>query len=485
MLFPSSQEMRDADNETIKKRKITSFHLMQIASDAIAHEIVKQLPPSDIFFICGPGNNGGDGLCVAALFAKRGFRVRVHLIKDGVKRTEENKRAETLLDKCCFLTLDKFISELQDFPESVLIDAVLGIGQKNPPRDRYKDVISRLRFHKKIWCIDVPTGINVDTGEVFEPHFSCTRTFAVQANKRGLTQYPARLISGEITVVDAEIELNSAEFSLLEVGKIAERSPSSHKGDIGPVFLIAGSSKMPGALEFATEGALAGGASLVTAYDFSENLPPSVIRLSANEERYFTKKLATECIDKIKSSKSFVIGPGIGLEMNTSDFVVSILTECLKINTPGIVDADALTICANLNKHNLLKSKVITPHPGEVGSLLSVTTQEVQKDRFTSAKVLAKKTDSVVVIKGAGSIVYDPSISHGFVCLEGSATLGIGGSGDVMAGLIGALLGRGLSLLDATKLGVFAHAHAGSDPRIIFKSPLEIASRIHNELFSS
>lgn len=483
MFFPSSQEMRDADAGTIRSKNLSSFELMLHASSAIAHEMIKKLPPSDIFFICGPGNNGGDGLCVASILSERGFRVRVHLIKDdGISRTSENIDAERLLSKDNFKTEEDFISELSKFPESTLVDAVLGIGQKNPPRERYKGIISKLRFHKKIWSIDSPTGINVDTGEVFEPHFNCERTFAVQANKRGLTQYPARLISGEITIVDAGIDIQKSEFSLLEPIKLSSRSPFSHKGDIGPVFLIAGSTQMPGALEFAAEGALAGGASLISAYDFSTSLQPNVIRLSTSNHKYFSKFHLAECLEKIKVSKSFVCGPGLGLEPATKDFLFELLKNASQ-DTPGVVDADAISLCAQSQKFSLLKGRVITPHPGEAASLLSISTSEVQIDRFQSAKAIAELTGSIVVLKGAGSIVYDPSQMCGFVCLEGSASLGIGGSGDVLAGIIGAFLARGLSTLDAAKLGVYIHAKAGSNPNVIFKSPIEIAEKVHQLLF--
>lgn len=483
MLFPSSQEMREADADTLRSKKITSFQLMLDASNAIAHEMIKKLPPSDIFFLCGPGNNGGDGLCVASILSDRGFRVRVHLISgDGISRSAENIEAEKLINSSEFVSEELFISQLLKFPDSILVDAVLGIGQKNPPRERYKGIISKLRFHKKVWSIDTPTGVNVDTGEVFEPHFNCERTFAVQANKRGLTQYPARLICGETTIVNAGIEIKNSEFSLLEPIKLGTRSPSSHKGDIGPVFLIAGSSQMPGALEFAAEGALAGGASLISAYDFSSSMQPNVIRLSTSNQKFFTKIHLTECIEKIKVSKSFVCGPGIGLDNSTKEFLFDLLTNASK-EIPGVIDADAISLCAQNQKLSLLKGRVITPHPGEASSLLNKPVPEIQSDRFESAKAIASLTGAIVVLKGAGSIVYDPQIKHGFVCLEGSASLGIGGSGDVLAGIIGAFLARGLSISDAAKLGVFIHAKAGSDPSIIFKSPFEIAAKVHELLF--
>jgi len=480
-LLPQSSEMHEADRLTLEQGCISSYELMKRASESLTKEILKQLPPSDIFILCGPGNNGGDGMCIARLLHERDFRVRVCRVGGG-KFSQDNQLAFADLPHSVLLDCKQFAFALKENPNSVLLDALLGTGQKNAPHGDLAEVMLLVKDHRFVWGIDTPSGINVDTGEVFEPHMICEKTFTVEAIKRGMTQYPAREFVGEIFIAPAGIKLTESEFSILTPSSIKQKTADSHKGDAGPVLFIAGSKLMPGALQFATEGAIAGGASLISAFNFNKSISDSVIRIDSQDEEVISDVHLPVITQHIKKSRSFVLGPGLGQSERTRHVVIELLVNNSFL-IPGVIDADGLNLC--VHNPRALKGRVITPHPGEAARLLGISTSEVQRDRFYASKTLAKKTEAVVVLKGAGTIVYDNDSSRGYVCLEGGPSLGIGGSGDVLAGVLGALLARGLSNLDAAKTAVYYHALVGSNPEVTFKTPTEIANAIFKLMYGN
>lgn len=430
--LPSTEEMRKADSEAVKDLGGDEFLLMERASLALSKAMAGALIPSLVLVICGPGNNGGDGLCLARFLLDRGVKVKVLRIPSE-KYSESNKKAFSLL------RAELFVDNIID--ADLYIDAIFGTGQKLPISDHIKRFIPR---GGRVWSVDVPTGVNADTGETDDEYLPPEKTFAVQAIKRGMTQCDC----GEIHIVEAGMKLGKTQFESLEEAPPKPIRPRfGHKYDSGPVGIVSGD--MKGAFHFAVEGAKASGTSLVVGLgDF--DAPDEVVMVKDRDD-FLGKKL-----------KSIVVGPGLG----AFEF------DLTGIETPLVIDADALK---RMGGRKFRSNAVLTPHRGEAKALLN---HEI-KDPFKSALEIATRHEAVVLLKGPGSILVSPE-GVGYVFSRPNPNLSIGGSGDVLAGYIGGLIAAGLSPFDALKRAVLDQGSVPTRPS--FVSAFEIANHLRSVL---
>jgi hydroxyethylthiazole kinase-like uncharacterized protein yjeF len=487
--LPSPREMSEWDRRTIAAGT-SSLELMERAGRGVVDRLTttRSIPlTSSIVVLVGPGNNGGDGLVVARLLRERGASVAV--IMAGAGRYSDDfvtngKKFVAMGESILILSQD---GAAPPFPvnsvsaaevgervaaAAVIVDALLGTGQRAAPQGALAALIESLGRRSAeafVLSVDIPSGVDGDSGSVYAPAVRADLTVAIQCVKRGLTQFPARDLCGSIETIDIGITPDSScEFTLLgeRCAVLPRRRGDAHKGDFGHVLVVGGSAAMPGAPVLAGRAALrlgAGWVSLVQPVLYP--LEPELMRVPIHE--YKDGQLHAQDLPALapalKRASALVVGPGLGTGRGVAELLVGIVEAVAQAEIPTVLDADGLNIVASdQSRFSQANSGrfILTPHPGEAGRLLGCNSSDVQGDRFGAARELSTRFGCVVVLKGAGTIVYGGG--RGYVCPFGTPYLGIPGSGDVLAGFIGALLAQGYSPIDAACRAVVIHALTGT-----------------------
>lgn len=428
-------------------------------------------PGSTVAFLCGRGNNGGDGF-VAALAARRdGLDPQVILYADDASVSGD---ARTHLDAARAAG----VSIAPASPDAdgaiagadVVFDALLGTGLSGPPRPPFDAAIASLRARNgPVVAVDLPSGLDADTGEGEAARADLTVTFGVL--KRCHAFYPGRRLCGNLAVVDiglsAEEVARHARASVIAAAgdpALPERSPTAHKGDAGRVSIIAGSVGMTGAACLTSLSALRAGAGLVTLgipaslNDIAEVKLTEVMTRPLPEvrrHRCLSLRARGDASALFEGADAVAIGPGIGRHRETSALVRRLIRD---LRCPAVVDADALNALAG-HTDDLREARaqlVLTPHPGEFTRL---TGQRV-RDPIDDANRLAAETGAIVVLKGAPTVVALPG-GGTFVNVSGNEGMATGGAGDVLTGMIAALIAQGDSPGDAAVSAVYWHGLAG------------------------
>jgi len=506
-LLPSPAEMAKFDAATIEGG-VSAVDLMEKAGAAVAGLIyelygAKFGPDHPVTVLCGVGNNGGDGLVAARYLRAHGCHVAVVMTaaaKYSPELTAEVTKYVTLGEEFFMFAEDvrgldqpgrqldlKTLRELLR-ASWMVIDALLGTGQKDAPRGAVKSVVECLNLVRsekgsalKCVAIDVPTGVDPGSGRVFEPHVQADLTVSIELVKRGLLQYPGREACGEIRVVSADISCSEgAEFSLITrnnaMVKLPPRRLEAHKGDFGRVLVIGGSPGMPGAPAMAALAALRTGAGLVSKVKFGGGLAeasiPELLHEVVPEE--FERAAVPRLLQIMRGMSCTVIGPGMGTAAQTKDALAVLFKAIQEENLTVLIDADALNILAELLKEGeniKLSQAILTPHAGEMARLLGADSPAaIQADRYKAARELSHLTDAVVVLKGASSVIYKGK--QGFVNLTGNPFMATAGSGDVLSGMIAGFVAQGKSLIEAAACGVFYHGLAGDQAHQKSRGPI-------------
>ncbi len=453
--------------------------LMENAGQALATEALKLAADTGSFFVlCGPGNNGGDGLVAARKLAAAGRTVFVELL--GAKESLTGDPARNLKAlEASGVAPAAIPGDYPAGPGDVVIDALFGTGLSRAPEGPFVDAIGRVSVWRasgaKVLAADLPSGLNGDSGAPFSPCVTADVTLAFGMLKVGQAVEPGAAKCGRLEVVDigipraAQAVLREPATFLLEESdvrrRLPERRPDSHKGTFGHVLVVAGSWGKTGAAALAGMGALRAGAGLATVATRPEALvpvmqhAPELMGLELVNDGPLGPKDLNALLDAADGKQAVVIGPGIPRGEETGKVLASFLEE---LEIPCVLDADALNALAG-NVEVLKKSKgdlLLTPHPGEMARLMGLTTAEVSRDRIGAARSLALSTQVVVVLKGARTAI---AREDGTVFLNptGNPGLATGGTGDVLSGVCGALLAQGLSPEDAAVTGVYAHGLAG------------------------
>ncbi|MHB9058326.1 MAG: NAD(P)H-hydrate dehydratase [Bacillota bacterium] len=491
MKLATAAEMRGLDRMARDRYGIPGLLLMENAGRAIAREVMALLvengaPDRPLVSIwVGKGNNGGDGLCAARHLLELGTDVRVTLFAEaGAVRGD----AAVNLDIARRLGID--VAERPDGPtgadclalarSDVIVDALLGTGFSGPLRGFVAAAVVAINESRRpVVSVDVPSGLDADTGRG-DPAVRATVTVTLGLPKRGLAVPPGlervgRLIVAPISMPPALLEGAAVRGTWIESGEAAEafpeRSRAAHKGDFGHLLVVAGARGYTGAPVLAAMGAVRTGAGLVT-LTVPRGIWPVVGRrlrevmvqpVTAEAERFGPESL-DEVLTFAERATAVALGPGLGRDPATTAFVRALLNR-LPPAMPMVIDADGLNALAGAPAETLStlarrgSVTVLTPHPGEMAQLMGTAVEEVQGDRFATATAAAARLGTVVLLKGAGTVIAAPDGSYG-VNSTGNPGLASGGTGDVLTGVIGALLAQGRATVLAASAGAYVHGRA-------------------------
>ncbi|KLU99479.1 NAD(P)H-hydrate epimerase [Photobacterium aquae] len=460
-LLYRSEQVRHGERLAAKASRLSMYQLMERAGAAAYENLVQLCPPSGHVLVgCGGGNNGGDGYVVARLARLAGYQVTlwqaaaVETLPPDARRAYES-----------WLAVGGTCSAPQlHVPEGidVIVDALLGTGLSGTVRSDMATVIQTINGAEvPVLAIDVPSGLCADRGVVLGDAVVADITVTFIGCKQGLVtghaaDYVGQLVFAGLGIADEFESIQPASSIRINKAMVVQALPArrrcAHKGDHGRILCAGGDLGMGGAIRLAAEAALRSGAGLTAVLTQPDNVLAINAAVPEIMARGWQDKSA-ESREKIQWADVIVLGPGLG----QSNWGRTLYDQCSGCDKPMVLDADGLNLLALSPDYK--NNRIITPHPGEAARLLDCSVADIEHDRFAAAKALQLKYGGVVLLKGAGTIVYDGTSAFS-VCVAGNPGMATGGMGDVLSGVIGALLGQGLSLLQAAQVGSWIHATA-------------------------
>jgi ADP-dependent NAD(P)H-hydrate dehydratase / NAD(P)H-hydrate epimerase len=405
---------------------------------------------------CGPGNNGGDGYLLASLAHGAGMAVEVTELSD-VSRGDAASARDTWQRGG---GMTRHWQQDASLPiADVYVDALYGTGLNRAPEPFVASLIERINASAiPVLALDVPSGLNADTGDCPGAAIRAAMTVSFIAAKRGLYTGQAATKVGVLQVdalglPDILWQGMPTDASLLEATHLPPRARDAHKGDCGHVLAIGGDHGTAGAIRLCGEATLRGGAGLVSIATRTEN----IFALNSARPELMAHGVhgPQELQPLVDRADVLAVGPGLG----QGAWGHALWLTAIDSGKPLVLDADGLNLLAR-EPHRFSVPTVLTPHPGEAARLLGKAIAEVQLDRFASARALAQRYNAVVVLKGSGSLIAHPD-GRLDVCIWGNPGMASGGMGDLLTGVIAALLAQGCSAWDAARIGVGLHARAG------------------------
>jgi len=453
-----ADDLRRAEKEAADSLGITLYELMLRAGEA-AFSVARETCPEakHWLILCGHGNNGGDGYVVARLAVAAGLRITLLAIESGKPLPEEASEARE-----AWLNAGGEIHAADiSWPEGIdlIVDGLLGTGLRLAPCENIATLINKANAHPApVIALDIPSGLIAQTGATPGAVIHAKLTITFIALKPGLLTGKARDVVGKLHyhalgleswLAGQEPPIARLDANQLEAW-LAPRRPTSNKGDHGKLVIIGGDHGTAGAIRMTGEAALRAGAGLVRVLTRIENIPPII---TARPE-LMAHELTPDSIDaSLEWADVVVIGPGLG-QQEWGKKALQKVENCRK---PMLWDADALNLLAiNPDKRH---NRILTPHPGEAARLLSCSVAEIENDRLLSAQRLVKRYGGVAVLKGAGTIVACESGALSIID-AGNAGMASGGMGDVLSGIIGALLGQHFNPYEAASVGCVVHGVA-------------------------
>ncbi|MEK7396826.1 MAG: NAD(P)H-hydrate dehydratase [Candidatus Poribacteria bacterium] len=485
MKIVTAKEMRNIDFQTINEVGIPGVVLMENAGLGVVQAIERDFPLQtfSIAIFAGKGNNGGDGLVIARYLANKGYRVTTYLLAEPDKFIGDaliNLRiAQNIGLNIEYILSDEQLNEKKGIisQNNLIIDAIFGTGLNGPVRGFASNVIDYLNSTGiPIVAVDLPSGLDSDTGKVEGSCIKAVMTVTMALPKRGLLLYPGAKFVGKLEIADIGIPqsvIDSQDLSTILIQSscalklLPERPRDGHKGLFGRVLVIAGSVGLTGASAMASLSALRVGAGLVT-LGTPESLNPimevkltEAMTLPLPETSHQT--LSIRAYDKImqmvNGTDVVAIGPGLSRNPETMELVRKL---CKGINIPKVIDADGLNALAEDKNclSELGKQTVLTPHPGEMARLIGKTISDVQSDRINIAIDFAKEYGVILVLKGVPTVIAEPN-GEAYLNTTGNPGMASGGTGDVLTGTIAGFLAQGLDAKNSAILGVYVHGLAG------------------------
>ncbi|MBQ7956187.1 MAG: NAD(P)H-hydrate dehydratase [Lachnospiraceae bacterium] len=480
----TAEEMKYYDGYTINSLGILSQVLMERAAlkvvEVISDKYLQGIDPSGekILVVAGGGNNGGDGLAVARLLYDKGCKVDVFLLG---KREHLSKETALQLN-----ILEKYGLALEsNFPEKeydIIVDALFGIGLNREVEGLYRETIQKINSSsaKKV-AVDVPSGIDTDTGNVYGAAVQADVTVTFAYAKRGLFFYPGAEYAGEVICKDIGITKLSTVGKEPEMytltgevtAMLPKRRADGNKGSFGKVFLVAGSDQMAGAAVLCGKAMFRSGAGMVKICTcesnriiLQETLPEAMLLTFEDTKEQPEGLFREKFLNSLEWADCIVAGPGMGTGHVAERMLKWIIEES---DLPLLLDADALNLLAqNVILHEKLllsieqkgRSVVLTPHAGELARLLHCSIKEIKAQPVKMARTAAAKYQAVVVSKDARTLVCGSRTAI-FMNTAGNSGMATAGSGDVLSGVIGAMLATGESAQECAVLGTYLHARAG------------------------
>lgn len=516
MKIVTAAQMREIDQECIRRGTPVSV-LMENAGKAVAEETRKflgNIKIQHIICLVGAGNNGGDALVAARYLAKWGAAVTVYLCAErpvgdiNLKYIEEQHFGGTEIKNaanigsplesinlkftkersiaCINVKTDKNLYKLSSLLSSTncVIDGLLGTGKMRPLEGVFQKVLEKVNAAKaarkiKIVAVDLPSGMDADTGAIDPACPAADLTVTLAFPKPGLFKFPGAEFVGRLKVADIGIPASLADDSKMELltpdwaaDALPKRPLSSNKGSYGRVMVSAGCVNFIGAAFLSCSGVLRSGAGLVT-LAAAERLIPAIagrlaevtyLPLPESKQGTVASEAAKTLSRELENYRVLLLGCGLGQTEETLKYVDSLLTK--KNLPPLILDADGLNLLAKIPgwEKKIPLNTVLTPHPGEMSRLAGLSIDDIQKDRTGIALNYAKKWKRVLVLKGAFTVIAAPDGRHR-ISPYANPGLATAGTGDVLAGVIAGLAAQGLDVFDAAALGVYLHGAAGEKVR--------------------
>ncbi len=482
MKLLTANEMRELDNQAIEEWQIPGVVLMENAGQATVDQLEEHftdLWPGPVLVVAGKGNNGGDGYVIARHLMNRGWEVAVLILaaNDAIKGD-----ARINLDVLTRSFAELYYAEDGDALFSVLdvidaptliVDALLGTGLGAEITGLYAEVINWINgTGLPVVAVDVPSGVDATSGQLHGPTVCADLTVTFAEAKVGHVLRPAVDYVGDLVVVDIGIPIQlvgqypSRHFYVdaeMAAALLPDRPETGHKGSFGHLLTIAGSTGKTGAAVLAAEGGLRVGAGLSTLACPASLNPVFEVKLTEVMTALLSDRdgeVATDAIAGVlqicAGKQAVVVGPGLGVGDGARALVDAIL---LHSSLPLVLDADGLNTLSLETLRKRTGATILTPHPGEMARLLDCTVAEIEADRLATATAFAAEYNVILVLKGAPTIIATPD-GRSFINGSGNPLLASGGTGDVLAGLIGGLLCQGCAPDVAAVLAVFLHGSA-------------------------
>jgi ADP-dependent NAD(P)H-hydrate dehydratase / NAD(P)H-hydrate epimerase len=483
--LPDAERMRAIDRWAIEQRSVPSLDLMERAGAGVARAAERLAPDGRVVVMCGTGSNGGDGLVVARLLRQAGREVTVVCAGELEKLSGD---ARTNLERLPGEAPRRAAGAGEELAgASAIVDALLGTGFAGEPRGAVAEAIAAIeRSDAPVLSVDVPSGVDASTGVVRGTAVRAHATVTFHMAKPGLWINPGKRHAGEVEAIDIGIPRGGpadAEIGLIEPAVLAllpRRDAGSTKFSSGHVLVAGGSRGLTGAPRMAALGAMRAGAGYVTAC-----VPASqqAIVAGAGAPELMTRGLPEDdgalsadslqmVLDASRRGGALVLGPGLGRGAGASAFARSLAA---RVEVALVLDADGLNAYARADQGagapgdagghltelaRRTAPTVLTPHPGELARLLATDAEQIERERLSFARAAAERAGAVVVLKGDDTLVADPA-GRVAVSPGASPALATAGTGDVLSGVIGALLAQGLEPFAAAAAGVLLHVRAG------------------------
>jgi hydroxyethylthiazole kinase-like uncharacterized protein yjeF len=485
MYLVTANEMQEMDRLTIDSYGIPGRVLMENAGRGATRALCSQfdgISNKNVGVIAGRGNNGGDGFVIARYLSQKGSEVTVYLL---AKSTMVKGDASANLKLLAPLNIpvveipdeQSFLAHKTDLlRQEIWIDALLGTGLKSTVEGYFKKIIEFINTQgKPVFSVDIPSGLNSDTGQVCGACIRAQATATFAFAKTGHMLFPGSDYTGYLEIIDIGIPDHISENikpkqHLLTPESIRTtfrpRDLDAHKGTTGHVLVVAGSVGKTGAAAMTAMSAMRAGAGLVT-LAIPESLNPVIetqileamtFPLPETENGIIGESSFNKIMDLLSGKKCLALGPGLGESAETKKLVLRIINES---PVTIVIDADGLNNLAG-SIEILKKAKaplILTPHPGEMARLMNLTPGSVQKDRITCARQFAEKFNVHIVLKGVKTIIAHPD-GNIFINPTGNPGMASGGMGDVLTGIIAGLVAQGFSPESAAHIGVYLHGTA-------------------------
>lgn len=479
----NSEQMKQIDNYTVDQVQIPQLVLMERAAVEIVAIMKNKITKQDrILVVCGPGNNGGDGVAAGRILFLQGYHVAI-LFMGEEERLSSGMIAQMEIAKNLGIPRDNN-NKLHEY--NIIIDAVFGVGLSREVTGPYEAVFKAINQNKNyVYSVDIPSGISSDTGKVCNVAVKADETITFGYLKLGLMFYPGVTYGGKVTVADIgfpeiateQVSLDTFYYESEDLKRLPERIAYSNKGTYGKALVIAGSRGMSGAAYLSAKACFRGGAGLVKILTHPDNriilqsLLPEALFASYLKEDSETGQQSKELEDSLQWSTVTVIGPGLGRSEEMGELLKRVFNKC---TGQIILDADAINLLAleldhvGLNEpkerikslsDKLPAGTILTPHLKELARLIGLPIESIRDNFIDIARQCSYNNKLIYVLKDARTIVSHDS--HIFINTTGNNGMATGGSGDVLTGIIAALVAQGLEPYTSACLAVYIHGWAG------------------------
>lgn len=468
-ILVDSRQMKHCDNNTMQHFGMPSLVLMERAALGVTEEIEKKAQTgSRVLLVCGTGNNGGDGLAVARMLWQKDYAVTVVMPGDWNKASEETVQQM----KICKAYGIKIQKEIPEENVQVVVDALFGIGLSRELQGDYFEIVKQMNnIDAYKVAVDIPSGIQADTGAVMGIAFQADITVTFAFQKLGLLLYPGAEAAGTVIVKEIGIgresfldeKVTSYEAEQKDLEKVPKRRDYSNKGTFGKVLVAAGHKNMAGAAFLSGKAAYATGAGLVKIMTAEANR--TILQQLLPEAVLETYEPEQELEESLKSNMEWadviVAGPGIGTD-ETSEKIIKVILENTKV--PLILDADGLNIVANHTEW--LKERkapvIITPHLGEMARITKKSIFDIQKQLLQVAREFAERYNVICILKDTRTITALPDGTV-FVNTSGNNGMATAGAGDVLTGVLAGLVAQNMEPEAVAPIGVYLHGKGADE----------------------